>query len=184
MRLQAEIDRQAAIGKLPQPALVDFIHWLHLEFYKDASKDMLTITGDGREFVIEPGKWRSRPEHDNAVGRHIPPSSERVADFMAYFENRYRFEKLVRRAASWRSALPIIASTTFIPFRWKRPCEPPDEPCDGALRGIGAHGLWSISRGLSRGLSRRPRRPRQVQEVMNAADAPRQGDLDGRGNPH
>src|SRR5271163_811870 len=44
--------------------------------------------------------------------------------------------------------------------------------------GIGAHGLWSISRGLARGL----RSPREYKEMMDLADTPRQGDLDGRGN--
>lgn len=39
-------------------------------------------------------------------------------------------------------------------------------------------GLWSISRGLSRGLSQHP----SYKAMMDAADAPRAGDLDGRGN--
>jgi Fic family protein len=55
---------------------------------------MLTISAEGRHFRMEPGEWRSRPEHDVAVGRHIPPSSERVADFMAHFEGRFRFDRL------------------------------------------------------------------------------------------
>jgi Fic family protein len=44
--------------------------------------------------------------------------------------------------------------------------------------GIGAHGLWSISRGLSRGLESRT----DYKRMMDDADTPRQGDLDGRGN--
>jgi Fic family protein len=44
--------------------------------------------------------------------------------------------------------------------------------------GIGGGGLWSISRGLARGLAGR----QEYKMAMNAADAPRQGDLDGRGN--
>lgn len=44
--------------------------------------------------------------------------------------------------------------------------------------GIGAHGLWSISRGLARGLADRT----EYKALMDAADAPRYGDLDGRGN--
>ncbi len=44
--------------------------------------------------------------------------------------------------------------------------------------GIGAHGLWSISRGLARGLESRT----EYKEKMDAADAPREGDVDGRGN--
>jgi Fic family protein len=44
--------------------------------------------------------------------------------------------------------------------------------------GIGAHGLWSISRGLARGLESRA----EYKSMMDHADSPRQGDLDGRGN--
>jgi len=46
------------------------------------------------------------------------------------------------------------------------------------LAGIGAPGLWSISRGLARGLESRT----EYKMMMDLADAPRQGDLDGRGN--
>ena len=51
---------------------------------------MLRIKGAGGEFVMEPGEWRSLPEHDVAVGQHLPPSSNRVPDFMRHFETRYR----------------------------------------------------------------------------------------------
>ena len=42
----------------------------------------------------------------------------------------------------------------------------------------GAHGLWSISRGLARGLESRG----EYKRMMDLTDMPRQGDLDGRGN--
>src|SRR5207237_1204336 len=44
--------------------------------------------------------------------------------------------------------------------------------------GIGAHGLWSVSRGLARGLESRT----EYKSMMDFADQPREGDLDGRGN--
>jgi Fic family protein len=44
--------------------------------------------------------------------------------------------------------------------------------------GVGAHGLWSVSRGLARGLDSRG----EYKKMMDLADTPRQGDLDGRGN--
>jgi Fic family protein len=46
------------------------------------------------------------------------------------------------------------------------------------IAGIGAQGLWSISRGLARGLESRG----EYKRMMDHADMPRQGDLDGRGN--
>jgi Fic family protein len=48
--------------------------------------------------------------------------------------------------------------------------------------GIGAHGLWSISRGLARGLAQGPEGRTEYRAMMDSADSPRQGDLDGRGN--
>jgi Fic family protein len=43
---------------------------------------------------------------------------------------------------------------------------------------IAAHGLWSISRGLARGLESRT----EYKRMMDLADSPRQSDVDGRGN--
>src|SRR5207244_2140181 len=64
VRVQSAVDRMAADGKLPEPASVDFILWLHKEFYRDAPEAMLRIKGAGRDFRMTPGEWRSAPEHD------------------------------------------------------------------------------------------------------------------------
>lgn len=179
VRLQATIDRQAAENRLTEPASSDFIRWLHREFYKDATDDMLLFKGVGREFIMTPGEWRSLPGHDVAVGRHEPPSSQRVADFMAYFEERYRFANL-GTAGKLNAAAAAHHRFNYIhPF--------PDG--NGRVSrlmshammlsaGVGAHGLWSISRGLARGLTSRG----DYKQMMDHADTPRQGELDGRGN--
>lgn len=44
--------------------------------------------------------------------------------------------------------------------------------------GIGGQGLWSVSRGLARGLTDRG----DYKRMMDMADTPRRGDRDGRGN--
>lgn len=44
--------------------------------------------------------------------------------------------------------------------------------------GIGAHGLWSVSRGLARGIEGE----NGYKAMMALADSPRRGDLHGRGN--
>jgi Fic family protein len=183
VRLQAEIDRLAAENRMPEPASADFIRWLHREFYKDAPKDMLRIKRDGHEFTMEPGNWRSRPEHDNAVGRHVPPSSEHVAEFMRYFEQRYRFEALGKAGRIMAIAAAHHRFNYIHPFpdgngRVSRLMSHAMAHCAG----IGAHGLWSISRGLARGISRGPEGRDEYKKMMDAADTPRQGDLDGRGN--
>jgi Fic family protein len=179
VRVQAEIDKMAAEGRLPEPASTTFIQWLHREFYRDAPAELLRIHGAGREFTMEPGAWRSYPEHDVAVGRHAPPSSARVPDFMRYFEERYSFERLGKASRVISMAAAHHRLNYIHPF--------PDgngrvsrlmSHAMAHAAGIGAHGLWSISRGLARGLESRG----EYKRMMDHADTPRQGDLDGRGN--
>ena len=55
VRVQAEVDRMAAEGRLPEPASVDFIRQLHRDFDQNAPKAMLRIEGAGRTFPMEPG---------------------------------------------------------------------------------------------------------------------------------
>lgn len=179
VRVQREVDRMALAGTLPEPASMEFILWLHGEFYKDAPAEMLRITGREREFLMTPGEWRSLPEHDVAVGRHEPPSSERAADYMAYFEKRYQFERM---GASSR-ILAIAAAHHR--FNYIHPFPDGNGRVSRLMShamahqaGVGAHGLWSISRGLARGLESRS----DYKRFMDHADMPRQGDLDGRGN--
>jgi Fic family protein len=179
VRVQAEVDRMALENRLPEPASVSFIRWLHREFYHDAPKAMLRIGAPGREIQMRPGEWRSRPEEDVAVGRHQPPSSARVADFMKYFETRYRFDHMGKASKIMAMAAAHHRLNYIHPF--------PDgngrvsrlmSHAMAHTAGIGAHGLWSISRGLARGLESRG----EYKQMMDLADTPRQGDLDGRGN--
>ena len=179
VRVQAEIDRMAADDTLPEPASPEFIRELHRDFYRDAPEEMLRIRGASAEFIMEPGEWRSRPEHDVAVGRHIPPSSDRVDDFMRYFERRYRFADMGKAARIMAIAAAHHRLNYIHPF--------PDgngrvsrlmSHAMALKAGIGAHGLWSVSRGMARGLESRT----EYKRMMDYADTPRQGDLDGRGN--
>ena len=179
VRVQAEVDRLAAEERLPEPASTDFVRWLHTEFYRDAPKAMLRIHGAGRDFTMTPGQWRSRPEHDVAVGRHQPPSSDRVDDFMQYFARRYEFNQMGKAGRIIALAAAHHRLNYIHPF--------PDG--NGRVSrlmshamawsaDVAAHGLWSISRGLARGLESRT----EYKQMMDLADTPRQNDLDGRGN--
>jgi Fic family protein len=179
IRLQQELDRQFAAGELPDPASVEFICYLHREFYRDAPEAMLQITSADRNFLMVPGELRSRPEQDNVVGRHQPPSSYAVARFMQYFADKYSLDKL----SSAQRVLAIAAAHHRLNYIH------PFSDGNGRVSrlmshamalnaGIGAHGLWSISRGLARGLESRS----EYKSMMDHADMPRQGDLDGRGN--
>jgi len=179
VRAQREVDRMGNDGTLPPPASSEFILWLHREFYRDAPEAMLLIKTERAELRMEPGEWRTRPEEDVEVGRHVPPSSARVADFMRYFEERFQVQKMGRATQTMAIASAHHRFNYIHPF------------LDGNGRvsrlmshamawsaNIGARGLWSISRGLSRGLESRA----DYKQMMDRADSPREGDLDGRGN--
>ena len=179
VHVQEKIDRLAADDRLPEPASRDFIRWLHAEFYRDAPEAMLSIKSPRAEFRMAPGEWRSAPEHDVAVGRHNPPSSRSVEPYMAHFERRYRFEGTGPAARILAMAAAHHRLNYIHPF--------PDgngrvsrlmSHAMALKAGIGAHGLWSVSRGLARGLDSR----REYKTWMDRADTPRQGDPDGRGN--
>jgi Fic family protein len=177
--VQREIDRRDAAGELPEPASVAFIRELHRAFYADAPEAMLTIEGAGRRVRMIPGKFRAAEDHEVAVGRHQPPSAAAIEAVMAHFEQRYRFEPLGMGSRILAIAAAHHRLNYIHPF------------LDGngrvsrlmshamALKaGIGAHGLWSVSRGLARGIESRG----DYKRMMDHADMPRQDDLDGRGN--
>ena len=177
--LQRGIDRRHMAGDLPEPASVGFIRELHRDFYADAPEAMLLIEGVGRTLRMIPGEFRQTPEEEVSVGRHQPPSAGAVAAFMAHFEARYRFAPLKQGGRIMAIAAAHHRLNYIHPF------------LDGNGRvsrlmshamaleaGIGAHGLWSISRGLARGLESRG----EYKRMMEYADSPRQSEVDGRGN--
>lgn len=179
VRVQAEIDRLGMTGALPEPASIEFIRWLHREFYRGAEPSMLVLRGDGREFTMTPGGWRSQPEHDVAVGRHLPPSSERVDDFMRYFSDRYQFHSM------GKAGRVVAMAISHHRFNFVHPFPDGNGRVSRLMShamawhaGIAAGGLWSISRGLARGLESRG----EYKQMMALADSPRESDLDGRGN--
>ncbi len=179
IRLQSEIDALFASGELPEPASGDWLRSLHRDFYRDAPKEMLLIKSERREFMMVPGEWRSKLEHDVEVGLHLPPSSERVANFMQHFERRFRMERM-----GTGQRLVAMAGAHHR-FNYIHPFPDGNGRISRLMSyamahkaGIGSHGLWSISRGLARGMESRA----EYKRYMQHADSPRQGDRDGRGN--
>ncbi len=98
---------------------------------------------------------------------------------MAHFAQRYRFEPLRMGTRITAMAAAHHRLNYIHPF------------LDGDGRvsrlmshamilkaGIGAHGLWSVSRGLARGVESLG----EYKRMMDHADMPRQVDLDGHGN--
>ena len=179
IRVQKLIDGMHAQHALPEPASSDFLQWLHSEFYRDASDEMLVIKQGQQDFKMVPGEFRSLIVHDVAVGRHLPPSSEKVTDFMRHFEQRYRLEAMGKGSRILAMAAAHHRLAYIHPFadgngRVSRLMS----HAMGLRAGVGAFGLWSISRGLARGLHSR----QEYKQMMDYADSPRRGDLDGRGN--
>ena len=156
VRVQREIDRKGALGELGEPAAAEFIRELHCEFYRDAPEAMLRIKADRRSFLMVPGEWRLLTRRKNVIRRHVPPASARIPEFMARFGERYSLGKMRQGAR----ILAIPASHHR--FNYIHPF--PDgngrvsrlmSHAMGYSAGIAAHGLWSISRGLARGLKSR-----------------------------
>ena len=183
IKVQAMIDAKASAGTLPEPAEIDFVRLLHREFYRDLPHSFLHITGAGRDFMMVPGEFRSQDDHDVEVGQHIPPPSDSVTAFMTRYEQVYRL-----RGARPAGGIMAMAAAHHR-FAYIHPF-PDGNGRVGRLIshamahkiGLGAHGLWSISRGLARGLDAGPNGRAEYKAMLARADLPRQGDLDGRGN--
>ena len=152
----------------------DFIGWLHREFYQHLPTDLQTGEKlDGSTYPISAGQFR---DHEVKVGSHQPPHFGSLPAFMSRYAAFYSgsgisaTDRLIAVAAAHHRLAWIH------PFgdgngrvarlhsqAWLIRCK-----ADGA-------GLWTISRGLARQRA-------DYYAALSAADAPRQGDLDGRGN--
>lgn len=180
LQVQREIDALHAAGRLPCPTDIWFVLWLHRRFYEEMPHEFRAVAlPDGSTVEIVPGAMRSRPEEDVAVGRHHPPSSDVVDAFMEHFTRRFG------AAEAWPGVRVLSMACAHHRLNYIHPF------VDGngrvsrlmshamALRsGIGGGGLWSVSRGLARGLRDRD----EYKRMMDHADMPRQGSRDGPGN--
>lgn len=152
----------------------DYIAWLHREFCNRLPEEMLWVENPdtGRRVQIEGGALRTGWVQ---VGRHIPPSAEALPRFLKRFADAYDNSRLSR-------VRQIIAlGAAHHRLLWIHPF------FDGNGRvtrlmshaslqrcGVGSS-LWSVARGLARNVQ-------EYKALLMAADGPRRGDLDGRGN--
>ena len=178
--VQRQIDERFLNGALGSPTSPVFISWVHEAFYREMPPEFrFVVHPDGTREEIIPGRFRAEGDAEVAVGRHLPPSSHRVDAFMDHFSKRFRSTE---HSASGQ-IIAIAAAHHRLNYIHPFP--------DGngrvsrlmshamALKsGIGGQGLWSISRGLARGLEDRG----EYKRMMDMADSPRRGDRDGRGN--
>jgi Fic family protein len=181
VRLQEEIDRRAVEGTLPDPSDPSFIKWLHEAFYEGATEEMLTLRHASQVVRIVPGDWR---QGDVEVGAHVPPPFEAVPAFMAHFHTRFRLDWLHGQVTR-----TLAVATAHHRFNFIHPFYDGNGRVSRLMShamahhaGIGAGGLWSVSRGLARGLQDGLPGREEYREMMQLADRVRQGDRDGRGN--
>ena len=156
------------------PASAAYAAWLHEEFCSRLPPEMLWVTdkSSGERLPIVPGEWRRR---DVQVGLHVPPPHEELHRFMARFDRAYSWPTL----SKMRQIQTVGA--VHHRFLWIHPF------LDGNGRvvrlmshallkrlGVGTS-LWSVARGLAR-------EEQAYKRGLMAADGPRRGDRDGRGN--
>lgn len=170
--LQARIDAADTISAWP--ASGEYVKWLHREFCSRLPDEMLWVENSrtGVRARVEPGAYRDR---DVEVGMHTPPTSESLQRFMARFDEAYDPRRLNKAQQL------ISAAAAHHRLLWIHPF------LDGNGRvarlmshalllklGVGSS-LWSVARGLAR-------RVDEYKSALANADAPRKGDLDGRGS--
>lgn len=173
-RAHIEVQRMIDGGQAPKasPLSLDYILWTHREFCSRLPPEALWVvdTRTTEKLPVVPGELRTRMV---AVGIHVPPPPEDLLAFMTRFEAAYKSDSKLKQLVSVAASHHRLA--------WIHPF------LDGNGRvarlishamlkelGIGST-LWSISRGLARSVT-------DYKTNLMAADEPRQGDLDGRGN--
>ncbi len=174
-RAHIEVQRLIDRGEAPAPVVsTEFILWVHREFYERLPDDLLWVENpDTRERLrVVPGELRQRHVR---VGRHVPIDPSDIPAFLKRFAEAYSspmlstLRKVIGVAASHHRLLwihPFLDGngrvTRLFSHAWLREL------------GIGSE-LWAVSRGLARQVD-------QYKKMLMAADEPRRGDLDGRGN--
>lgn len=178
--VQRAIDEMHRNGTLPIPTSVEFLTWVHQTFYDEMPEEFRVIEHPNGTFEpIVPGRMRQQGDSEVSVGRNNPPSSARVAAFMEHFDKRFQ---IAARSASGRI---IAIASAHHRLNYIHPFPDGNGRVSRLMShamalnaGIGGQGLWSISRGLARGLQDRG----EYKRMMDLADSPQRGDRDGRGN--
>lgn len=177
-QIHIEVQEELAkrLGEEPDlnVASPELLRWIHERFYSRMPERLRWVKGDNQEKEwVESGVFRNRSV---AVGAHIPPKAEALDRFLERFASYYD-------PANQHGVGPLIAlAAAHHRLMWIHPF------LDGNGRvarlftdayflrsRIAGYGLWNVSRGLARGRE-------SYRAHLAAADAPREGDLDGRGN--
>lgn len=163
--IEAERELEQLVSAGIKALSSSFVRIAHKALYERLAPEERIVEGR----LIEPGCIRTE---DVEVGRHIPPRADSLQRFFARFDEVYGPER------SWDVHL-IATACAHHRMAWVHPFF----DGNGRATRLQTHcalwpltgGLWSVSRGFAR------RRSDYYARLANA-DAPRRGDLDGRGN--
>jgi Fic family protein len=152
----------------------EFLCWIHERFYHRMPERLRWVKSEGGERAyVDAGLVRNRHVE---VGRHVAPAHEALDSFLERFSSFYD-------PAKQHGLGPLIAlAAAHHRLMWIHPF------LDGNGRvarlftdayflrsRVTGYGLWNVSRGLARERD-------SYRSHLASADAPREGDLDGRGN--
>lgn len=172
--VQKKIDARLEAEPETNVTNADFFCWIHREFYEQMPEGLRWVKGEnGNREWVEAGELRTGLV---AVGQHVPPVADSIGAFLRRFEEAYNPEKVHGMKKFVALAAAHHRLTWIHPF------------LDGNGRvarlftdaffhriDLSGYGLWNVSRGLAR-------KNKEYKEHLDAADFPREGDLDGRGN--
>ena len=174
LEARAHIEVQAWIdaGGLPAPpASAASLIEIHRRFCANLPAELLAAEGPetGERVPVIPGHLRER---DVQVGRHVPISPGAIPRFLQRFEAGYsglgRTEGILGLAGAHHRLLwihPFMDGNGRVARLMSHAM---------LLQSLDTGGIWSVARGLARNVE-------DYKRLLMACDAPRQGDLDGRG---
>lgn len=175
IEVQKRIDERFDSGEDISVCSTEFLCWIHKEFYERVPDSFLKIYHPDRKvhILMVPGELR---KENVIVGNHIPPKWENLPDFLKRFDEAYASDSIYGHKKL------ITAAASHHRLTWIHPF------LDGNGRvsrlftyafmrksGIESHGLWTLSRGLSR-------QAEDYKRMLANADSSRRGNYDGRGN--
>ena len=170
---QRQIEERLALGLDVAITSSDFLCWVHKIFYDQLPDELRWVKNEetGEKLEVIGGDIRTA---DVRVGTHVGPASICLQAFLDRFHQRY--------SARSHGVSPIIAvAASHHRLMWIHPFLDGNGRVarlytDAAFRRIlPGYGIWNVSRGLARNRD-------SYYNALSHADAPRKGDLDGRGN--
>lgn len=172
--VQKLIDNKIAAEPELDICAPEFICWIHEQFCSRLPDVFLEMKDNHeKKIIIHPGKLRTT---EVTVGHHIPPLNDCLDQFLKRFSEAYTSHKLT-------PIMQVIAvAASHHRLAWIHPFLDANGRVvrlfsDAYFKKakIDSNGLWTMARGLSRYRS-------EYMAALEKADAPRQGNFDGRGN--